>query len=386
MKFIDAITIEGVKRRDDGYLVANARVARTGVQLYAGKEVGRPDMAVVRVYRPGEEVFSKDTMASFAHRPVTVDHPKERVDSDNWRKYAVGQTADEIVGESRYLRVPLMVADAAAIKTIEEGKRELSAGYDCELDWTSGRTADGEDYDAVQRTIRANHVAIVDRGRAGPDCRIGDYAAEIWGVSPQVRERSEPMVDSKLRTITVDGLSVETTDQGAQAIEKLQKQLADQKAASDKALAEKDTAIAEAKKQNDEADGKIKALEKQVSDAAVTPEKLAAMVKDRAALVEVAKRHLGDAKLDDKTDAEIRKAVVAKSLGDETVAAMSDDALRGAFAALSKQSAAPAGGASVDPLRAGLSDGLQGDAGAGAWGDALFDRAGVKVRQPNGKA
>src|SRR5688572_26799879 len=96
MKFTDAVSIAGTRRRDDGYLVADARVARTGVQLYAGYEVGKPEMAVVRVYRPDTEVFSRDTLASFAHRPVTNDHPDVPVTADNWKDHAVGNTSDEI--------------------------------------------------------------------------------------------------------------------------------------------------------------------------------------------------------------------------------------------------------------------------------------------------
>lgn len=59
MQFTDVVTVAGTRRRDDGYLGADARVARTGIQLYAGHEVGKPEMAVVRVYRPEGEVFSK---------------------------------------------------------------------------------------------------------------------------------------------------------------------------------------------------------------------------------------------------------------------------------------------------------------------------------------
>jgi len=125
MKFTDAASLAGTRRRNDGYLVADARVARTGIQLYAGYEVGKPEMPVVRVYRPDAEVFSRDTLASFAHRPVTNDHPEEPVTADNWREHAVGQTADEIARDGQFIRVPLMVADAATIKAIEDGKREL---------------------------------------------------------------------------------------------------------------------------------------------------------------------------------------------------------------------------------------------------------------------
>ena len=53
MQFTDAVTVARTRRRDDGYLVTDTRVARTGIQFYLGPEVGKPDMAQVRVYRPG---------------------------------------------------------------------------------------------------------------------------------------------------------------------------------------------------------------------------------------------------------------------------------------------------------------------------------------------
>src|SRR5690606_34291631 len=176
MQFTDAVTVAGTRRRDDGSLLADARIARTGVQIYAGSEVGKPDMAAVRVYRPGAEVFSEDTLKSAAHRPVTNDHPAELVTADNWKQHAVGQTGDEITGEGIFIRVPLMVSDGATIADIENGKRELSAGYTCDLDWTAGKTPSGDEYDAIQKNIRINHVAIVRRGRAGSQVRIGDDA------------------------------------------------------------------------------------------------------------------------------------------------------------------------------------------------------------------
>lgn len=179
MKFTDRVTIAGTRRRDDGYLVADARVARTGIQVYAGWEVGKPEKDTVRVYRPEGEVFARDAMASFAHRPVTNDHPDEQVTADNWKQYSVGNTSDEIARDGQFLRVPLMIADAAAIKAVEDGKRELSAGYTSELKWEDGTTPDGEPYDAIQTNIRANHVAIVHRGRAGNQVRIGDDAEEM---------------------------------------------------------------------------------------------------------------------------------------------------------------------------------------------------------------
>ena len=56
-----------VRITNDGYLVAMPRIARSGIQVYAGHEVCRPDLDRVRVYRPPEEVFHADAMLSLIH-------------------------------------------------------------------------------------------------------------------------------------------------------------------------------------------------------------------------------------------------------------------------------------------------------------------------------
>lgn len=316
MQFTDASVVAGTRRRDDGYLVADVRIARTGIQQYLGAEVGRPDLTVVNVYRPGEEVFSQDTLRSAAHRPVTNDHPADLVTSANWKQHAVGQTADEVTGEGIFLRVPLMVSDEAAIKDIEGGKRELSAGYTCDLDWTPGTTPEGAAFDAVQRNIRINHVAIVGRGRAGSEVRIGDGAAP-WGASPFIPTADErkPDMPDNLRTVMVDGLSVSVTDQGAQAIEKLtndreaaRKALSDANSTHATAIAAKDAELAKKDAEIDD----LKA--KQLDDAA-----LDAKVQARADLVKTAETIAKDVKTAGLSDADIRKAVVVAKLGDAAV-------------------------------------------------------------------
>jgi hypothetical protein len=123
MKFTDAATVAGTRRTGDGYLVADARIARTGIQAYLGSEVGKPDMSMVKVYRPGAEVFAEDTLKSAAHRPVTNNHPLEMVTSDNWKKYAVGQTGDEI-GESASISVsPRWSATRRPSRTLRQASK-----------------------------------------------------------------------------------------------------------------------------------------------------------------------------------------------------------------------------------------------------------------------
>lgn len=168
-----------VRFTDDGYLVACPRVARTGIQLYKGAECGKPDQDVVRVYRPHDSVFATDALHSFAHRPVTLDHPAVPVTADNWKKFAVGQTGDEVLRDGDTVRVPMVLMDKEAIEDYKAGKNQLSMGYTCDIEWVAGVSPEGEPYDAIQRNIRGNHLAIVKAARGGSQLRIGDAKTEV---------------------------------------------------------------------------------------------------------------------------------------------------------------------------------------------------------------
>lgn len=350
MQFTDAVTVAGTRRTEDGYLVAEARCVRTGVQTYTGAEVGRPDLATVAVYRGGDQVFAKDSLQSFSHAPITNDHPAESVTADNWKALSVGEVSTAAKQDGEWVMLPLILKDAAAIKFVESGKRELSAGYTCELDWTPGKTADGIPYDAQQRSIKINHLALVDRARAGSKARIGD-GANSWGASPVTTadERKSPMADT-LRKILVDGLQVETTDAGAAAIEKLmndkkavEAKLADAETAHKTAIAAKDAELAKKDAELDAEKAKV------LSDA-----DLDKRVQDRAALVTVAGAIAKDVKTDGLSDADIRKAVVAAKLGDDAVKDKTAAYIDARFDILAEDSAK-----NPDPLRDAVLSGVK---------------------------
>lgn len=191
----DKLFVDSKRRTGDGYLAVNARVARAGnVQLYSGSEVGKPGMATVRVYRPADEVFSADTMHSIAHKPVTLGHPAGAVTAVNWRSVAKGWVDGEVARDGEFIRVSMMLADAELIAAIDHGTSELSMGYDCSLQWESGVSPRGEAYDAIQRGIRSNHIACVDRARGGPELRIADFYSTD-------RKALEMMTDGEIRTM-----------------------------------------------------------------------------------------------------------------------------------------------------------------------------------------
>src|SRR5699024_864226 len=179
MRFLDSVTTGQPRITSDGYLVADVKAARTGIQLYTGAELGRPDLDIVRVYRPESEVFHKDSLASYAHKPAVNGHPSEPVTTDNWKQVATGQLGGDVVRDGDHVRVPLVLMDAQAIADYHNGRRELSMGYTCKVEFERGVTDTGEEYDAVQRNIRINHISQEQHGRAGT-ARIGDS----WGVAP----------------------------------------------------------------------------------------------------------------------------------------------------------------------------------------------------------
>ncbi len=130
-----------------------------------------------RELRPPEEVFDPASLKSLALVPVTNDHPPELLDSENLKRYQVGNVGDSVAREGLLVRAPVVVQDASAVAAVLTGKQQLSCGYEADLDETPG-VYDGVPYDAIQRRIRYNHLALVDLGRAGPSCKLKLDAAE----------------------------------------------------------------------------------------------------------------------------------------------------------------------------------------------------------------
>lgn len=167
-----------VRETGDGYLVAMPRVARTGIQLYLGSEVGVKDKQIVRIYRPEAEVFAQDSLASYAGKPMTDNHPPKMVDASNWKQFSAGQIGNDILRDGEWVRVPMIMMDTGLIAKFKAGKKQISMGYTCDIDMTAGTTSDGQAYDGIQKNLRMNHGAIVTAARAGNKALFGDSAAD----------------------------------------------------------------------------------------------------------------------------------------------------------------------------------------------------------------
>jgi hypothetical protein len=152
----------------EGYLRVEATFARSGLQRYR-----RADGTEQIEYRPEEEVSREDSLLSLANLPVTLEHPPELLTPENTREYSRGSTGSIVKYQSPFALGFVTITDREAIDAVKRGdSREVSVGYRVKYDSTPGVTARGERYDGVQRQISGNHVAIVRRGRAGPDVRL----------------------------------------------------------------------------------------------------------------------------------------------------------------------------------------------------------------------
>jgi hypothetical protein len=161
----------------EGFLIASAKLARSGIQPYRAVEFsngsGDP-MRILNIYRPPEEVFAPESLASYEGVPLTNDHPSGFfVTADNWRHLALGSVRN-IRQQEGYVVGDLIVQDKSTIALIESGKVGLSAGYQSDQKMIPGVTPDGQPYDGIQRAIRVNHIALTRTPRCGPTCRIED--------------------------------------------------------------------------------------------------------------------------------------------------------------------------------------------------------------------
>lgn len=207
----------GAFRRAAGFAaVVPGLTARTGVQVYEdanGKKI--------REYRPPEEVFAEDSLASYRTAPITIKHPKGGVRAENFQAVTHGICVD-VSGRERadgreWVKAEIALMSTAAIGGVESGKLgELSVGYTARIDATPGMTPDGEAYDVVQRDIRVNHIALLPPGhaRAGRQARLRLDGSEelIEDGDERGDEMDEKLVEALKQVATLTAsLSTEKT-------------------------------------------------------------------------------------------------------------------------------------------------------------------------------
>ncbi len=280
-------------RTDTGYIVDTPVLTRTGVFVYRD-----PQGKERREYRPPEAVFAADSLSGFKGIPVTDGHPG-KVTAKNARPHIVGSVMSEGRRDGQDLVADIVIYDPAPV---EAGKKELSVGYEVTLDETPGTTPTGERYDAIQTSIKPNHLALVFRGRAG-NARLNLDAAD-----EAANHQEEKSIMDKVRLD--NGLSYEAAPEVIHEINRLRQDLAGAQSERDKAQARADTAEAKSKELEDS----IEQIRQDATAAATARIKLEgqaqalgvefkADAKDRDIQEAVIKKVRGDAfKMDGKSD------------------------------------------------------------------------------------
>ena len=285
----------------EGYLIGTANATSIGVFRYMNM-----DGSYRLELRHPDDVFNYDSMMSLTNKPITNEHPKEGfVNSTNVDELGVGMTGSFPDRNELYLGVPITITHADAVDDVQNGKRELSCGYNCDLEPAEpGSTFLGMPYTHRQTNIRYNHVAIVPKGRAGSDASIRMDSMPVKGDFSD----KEGKVMADLKTVNLDSVDYQAE---AKVIETLHghKTRADQ---LDAALTTAKSDLSKVTGERDHAKERVDALEKELADLKAShldSAKVQELVKVRVDLESTAKS-VGVEVTDSQSNIDLMSAVI----------------------------------------------------------------------------
>lgn len=180
------VGMDGREYDGNGWFEIKANpISKAGIFPYSGRQLGLtgPDAdRIFNVLRPPEELADPECVESFKLLPWIDDHvmlgPVAQEMTDRAlpaeKKGVQGVIGEEVFYKDGTLYANIKAFSSTLAALIEAGKRELSAGYRCIYDMTAG-VWNGLRYDAIQRNIRGNHLALVTEGRMGPDVAVMDH-------------------------------------------------------------------------------------------------------------------------------------------------------------------------------------------------------------------
>jgi hypothetical protein len=336
----DVSVIQNYEFTDEGYLRVKARIARTGIQSYTDASGG------IRLeYRPEEEVAANAALDSFREKCVTKEHPPVLLDASNTKDYAIGFTSADVSYSEGFVESTLTVTDKATIDDIMRGNvREVSCGYKVDYSPEPGITPDGQHYDGIQKNIRGNHVAIVNRARGGAQVRLMLDSADA-AVNDLITHPQGVIMSAN---IAFDGVSFEADPALAAAISAerddakgsyadMKRQYEDAMATASKMKEEMDAMHKEMKGKCDSAEGRADALTEEVEGLRTDLEaakqvNVDSLVEERIALIDKARPSLDSAfDFAGKSVREIMEASINAVRGDADLSVRSDDYVTAMF-------------------------------------------------------
>ena len=161
---LDSLPIEQTYYTEEGYLKDRPILTSCGIFEYKN-----PDGSIRRELRLPEDVFAEESLASYKGKPIIITHDAGIVTKENVGDHQIGTILSEGYRSGEDVRAEIVIHQTDAMK--RSRLKQLSLGYDLDLEETAGEW-NGEHYDAIQRNIRINHLALVREARAGDQARL----------------------------------------------------------------------------------------------------------------------------------------------------------------------------------------------------------------------
>lgn len=172
----------------DGILhVYDCNITKANVCPYLGAEIpgsealGLDPSKIYMLYRDAAELQA--AVKTYDRIQLLLMHVA--VNPDAPQQFITVGTISNARFSQPYVKADLTVWTREGIEAIgtpeNPGKqRELSCGYHYKPDMSPGQTPEGEKYDGRMTCIVANHIALVEAGRAGPDVFVADSALKVF--------------------------------------------------------------------------------------------------------------------------------------------------------------------------------------------------------------
>ena len=212
------------------YEIPDNPLSKSGIFEYLGASIGAPEPdRVYRVYRPEEELSDPKTLESFKLVPWIIEHEMlGEGERPAEQKGIQGIVGEDIKYEDGMIKGNIKVFSENLARLIDSGMNELSLGYKCSYDFTSG-SVNGQPFDAIQKNIRGNHLATVEEGRMGSDVAVMDQATVTFdsrefkqmqaskkkpAKKPEAKTVKAKGTDEKEDTMDEESMDEESMDEG----------------------------------------------------------------------------------------------------------------------------------------------------------------------------
>lgn len=205
---------------NDYWYIKDNPLSKVGVFPYLGRTISdelEPDK-IYQVLRPEEELSNDDTLNSFKLVPIVDDHTM--LGTKPGMQPAEEKGVHGVIGDDVYYKDGIIYGDLKIFsetlkEEIENGKKELSMGYFCDYELKEGEF-DGIPYQAIQRNLKINHVALVDEGRMGADVRVLDHKLTFDSIKEikmaKLQTKPAAALDEDIEEITKDECKTQDED------------------------------------------------------------------------------------------------------------------------------------------------------------------------------